>query len=346
MLSIAGWAVLFNSIGLPMGIGAFLAGMLFSETIYHHEVRADIAPYQTLFVAMFFVVLGMGVNLQLLLEHIWIVVGGAVGMIVIKFAAIYMITRIRKVTSKNSFIIALLLSQGGEFGLLLLQTMRTWGINAIPASHAEIIMAIIIISMIVTPVLLLIFDALGQKGMFYSKKLAKKYNTNLRQASVIICGFGRVGMTIAEMLAQKNIPYAAIDMNVDRVLRGKTAGFNVYYGDTTRSDVLREFGVAPRKTKAVVVALDNAAVAKKSVRAVHRIGKGIKIFARARNLQESRTLIQEGAFLALPETVESSFLLGNGVLTNMGISEKEIDTVLLRMRENNYEHLDDVMQDS
>jgi len=114
----------------------------------------------------------------------------------------------------------------------------------------------------------------------------------------------------------------------------------VVYGDTTRSEVLSGFGLAPRNTRAVIVALDNAAAQKKTVRAVRRVAKSVKIFARARNLQESKILIAEGARVALPETIESSFLLGQGVLAEMGVPEREVSAIMSRMRKNNYETIE------
>lgn len=343
MINIAAWAAVFHFIGMPPAIGAFLAGMLFSETLYNHQVRADIAPYQTLFIAMFFIALGMGLDIPALGRNILIVALGAIGLIALKFAAIYAVARVRKISHRSAFLIALLLAQGGEFGLLLLQTLKSSGIDAIPLLHAEILTAIIIISMILTPVMLMIYDRLNERGLLYSQTIAQKYNdVMVRKPAVIICGFGRVGMTIAKMLAAKNIAYIAIDMNVDGVIRGKESGFNVLYGDTTRGDILSQFGLAPRTTRAVIVALDNAAVAKKSVRAVKRIAPRVKIFARARNLAESKILIDEGARIALPETIESSFLLGHGVMAEIGIPEKEISAVLSRMRKNNYETIDNL----
>jgi voltage-gated potassium channel Kch len=339
--NIAIWAAVFHYIGMPAAIGAFLAGMLFSETVYNHQVRADMAPYQMLFVTLFFITLGMGLDLGLLGRNIPVIAGGAAGLMLLKFAAVYMVARVRKLRGREAFLVALLLAQGGEFGLLILQTVRKAGIEAIPIPHTEIITAVIIVSMILSPIVLLIYDKMNEHGLLYLQKLSHKYSDVVqKKPAVVICGFGRVGMTIAKMLAAKNIPYVAIDMNVDSVVRGRESGFNVAYGDTTRGDVLAGFGLAPRLTRAVIVALDNAAVAKKTVRAVRRIASRVKIFARARNLAESKILIGEGARVALPETIESSFLLGHGVLAEMGAGEKEIKRILSKMRKDNYASID------
>jgi len=340
LLCIAAWAAAFDYFMLPMAIGAFLAGMLFSETLYNNQVKADIAPYQTLFAGLFFTTLGMGLDLPLLARNIWVVGGGAAALVILKFAAIYAAARWRRVRARDAFLTALLLAQGGEFGLLILQTIkiRAFGEGVIAFPHPEIITAIILVSMILSPLLLWLYDRLSAQGILYSQKLAAKYNAAAqnKKPDVIICGFGRVGMTIARMFGAKNISYTAIDMNADRVVAGREMGFEVVYGDTTQGGVLGGFGLKARTTKAVIVALDNSAVAKKTVRAAKRIAPKTKIFARARNLQESKILIGEGAKVALPETIESSFLLAREVMTEMGVDDKDVKKIMTELRKNNY----------
>ena len=346
MLNIVLWAVLFEFVGMPPAMGAFLAGMLMSETVYRHQVRADIEPYQTVFLAMFFIVLGMGLDVPLLISNWWIVVLGVMGLIVVKFVAIYIVAKVRGVSNRESFMIALILAQGGEFGLLILQTMRSGGIEPVPYQHAEIITAIIIISMMVTPVLLAIYDRLYQSGKLFSDHRAKKMHSagSKEKPEVIICGFGRVGQTIAKMLQSQGIPYIAIDMNVDKVVMGRSDGFNAVYGDTTRPAILREFGLRPRFVRAVVIALDFSGQAKRTIRAVREVAPSVRIFARARNLTEANILQKEGAKMALPETIESSFMLGEQVLLDMGIKRREVDLMMSRMRGDNYATLDNILE--
>jgi len=284
---------------------------------------------------MFFIVLGMGLNLPFLASHWWIVILGVIGLIVFKVAALFIVARIRGVPLAQSAFTALLLSQGGEFGLLVLQTMRTRGIDAIPSEHAEILIAIIVLSMIMTPILLWIFDRYGRFG-------ALPRDTDLGNVKpvVIIAGFGRVGKTIARMLHAEQIPYVAIDANIDAVMAGRASGFQVVYGDTKRAAVLREFGLNPRTTRAVVLALDNTTHAKSTLRAARGVAPRIRIFARARNMSEANLLTAEGAKLALPETIESSFMLGAQVLENLGRTPVDINKILNDLRADNYKKLD------
>lgn len=347
MLNIVIWAVLLDLMGLPAGLGAFLAGMLMSETVYRHQIDAEIDPYATLFLALFFVVLGMGLNLPMLGEYWYIVLGGLIGLVSIKFIAIFMVARVRNVSIPDATMIALLLAQGGEFALLMLQTLKTSGIDAIPSTHQEILSAIIILSIMTTPILLALYDYLRRTG----RLMVQRFPRTLDDADatikpdVIICGFGRVGQIVAQMLESQHVPYVAIDLDVSSVMVGRERGFNVVYGNTTNASVLRDFGLAPRRVRAVVVALDNAGTARKTVAAIKTIAPRAKIFARARNLADSKVLLKDGCYVAMPETIESSFFLGRSVLNHLGASDVQIRRLLDSMRTNDYAELDPQISD-
>ena len=338
LLMITIGAVGMELIGLPAGLGAFLAGMLLSETIYRHQVSAEISPYSMLFLAFFFITLGMGLNLPLLGQNWHIILAGVIGLMVVKFWAIFMVARVRHVSVPDAAMIALILAQGGEFGLLMLQTMKSAGIDALPQAHQEILTAIIIVSIMMTPILLAVFDVLRRRGKILSKypmqSMADKHSN--AKPAVVICGFGRVGQIIAEMLTAENIPYIAIDLDVNAVMLGRERGFNVVYGNTSNDSVMREFGLSPRRTRAVVIALDNVSTARDTILTVRNIAPRVKIFARARNLADTRELLKHGVTQALPETIESSFMLASGLLTHLGISEHKINNLLSDLRADNY----------
>ena len=347
MLNIAVWAVMMNLLGLPIGLGAFLAGMLMSETLYSHQVRAEIDPYALLFLSLFFISLGMGLNLNVLLENWYIVVGGMVGLVCIKFFALFMVARVRNVPTHDARLIALMLSQGGEFALLMFQTMKTSGISAVPANDQEILTAIIILSMVSTPFLLTLHDKIFHSKTMFARARMRQLNAGSSdiKPEVIICGFGRVGQIIAYVLRSRKIPYVALDLDVNAVMVGREHGYNVFYGDSTNPAVLREFGLASRRVRAAVVALDNAGTARNAVLTIKAISPKVKIFARARNLPESRALIKDGAEEAWPETVESSLMLAHGVLEKLGVSDDVISHILQEMRDANYSELDNAITD-
>ncbi|MBQ7245154.1 MAG: cation:proton antiporter [Alphaproteobacteria bacterium] len=341
MLNIIMWAVLLDWFGLPSGLGGFLCGMLMAETIYNHQISVEISPYTTLFLAIFFITLGMGLNLDLLYSKWHVVLIGLAGLMVLKFFAIFMTARVRHNAAPESTFISLLLAQGGEFGLLMLQLMRNNGIDTIPPADQEILIAIIVLSMMLTPILVALYDRLIKMG-----KISRIDAKNLKVAKtgvqpvVVICGFGRVGQIIAKLLREQNIPYVAIGMNVNSIMEGRVKGFNAVYGDASNISVLREFGLNPRTTRAVVLALDNFETAHRTILSVRAIAPRIKIFARARNLTDSKSLLRSGVYQAFPETIESSFFLGYGLLEHLGVTDDKIEKLLYEMRANNYEKLD------
>lgn len=347
ILNIVIWAILLDLMGLPIGLGAFLAGMLMSETIYRHQISSQISPYYTLFMAFFFIALGMGLNLSVLGQNWYIVLFGVIGFMALKLFAVYIVARVRGISVPNAVMIALILSQGSEFALLMLQTMKTSGIRVISSGHEEVLTAIIIISMMLTPLLLCLYDYLQRRGKLFPQRNAHSFDVidNKVKPVVVVCGFGRVGQIICQMLDSQQIPYVAIDLDVSAVMMGREQGFNVVYGDTTDRSVLIEFGVNARNTRAIAVALDNATTARKTILTIKSISKRIKIFARARNLADTQMLLAEKISYSLPETIESSFLLGSQVLKQLGISNQSVSDLLSDMRANNYQSLSTVISD-
>ena len=231
--------------------------------------------------------------------------------------------------------------------MLLPQTMKSSGIDALPVAHQEILTAIIIVSIMLTPILLAIFEFLRRHGLVLSGYPLISIDDRKRSVhpSVIICGFGRVGQIIAQMLEAKNIPYIAIDLDVNAVMLGRERGYNVVYGNTNSDAVLRDFGLAPRRTRAVVIALDNISTARSTIRTVRSIVPRVKIFARARNLADSRELQKLNVTQTLPETIESSFMLGSGVLAHLGVPAAKINDLLAAMRADNYSSVDGTIAD-
>lgn len=346
MLNIVIWAVLLDLMGLPSGLGAFLAGMLMSETIYRHQVTVTISPYSTLFLALFFISLGMGLNMPVLGQYWYVVLAGLVALVVIKFFAIFMVARVRGVRVTDAAMIALILAQGGEFALLMLQTLKSSNIEIIPGVFQEILTAIIVLSIMVTPLLLCLYDYLQRSGRLLLQRFARSLDmadTNIRP-DVIVCGFGRVGQIVCQMLDSQSVSYVAIDMDVSSVMMGREMGFNVVYGDATDKDVLTEFGLS-RRVRGVVIALDNASTARRAIATIQSITPRVKIFARARNLADAQMFLSDGVDVSLPETIESSFLLGASVLECIGVRERYVNDLLSQMRSNNYAALANVISD-
>lgn len=338
MVNIAVWAVVLDLMGLPPALGAFLAGMLMSETVYRHQINASIEPYATLFLSFFFIVLGMGINLPFLESHWEMVLLGVIGLVLIKFFALYMVARVRHVPGREAALMSLILAQGGEFGLLILQTMKTNGISAIPMERQEILTAVIIVSIMLTPILLLVYDRISRFKKLFNSKINKNLTERINDETptVIICGFGRMGQIIAQMLNAEHISYVAIDANVDQVILAREKGYNVIYGESNKESILLAAGLKPRKTRAVVISLNDEIIAHEIVHTLNTISPHMKIFARAHSLKSSKELLDMGVKYATPEIIESSFILGSAVLKSIGLSENKIDDLTEYLRANSY----------
>lgn len=341
MVNIAVWAVILSLMGLPAALGAFLAGMLMSETVYRHQVNASVEPYATLFLAFFFIVLGMGINLPFLKEHLGMVLIGTAGLIIIKFVALYIVARVRHVSGREASLMSLILAQGGEFGLLILQTMKTNGITAVPQEHQDILTAVIIVSIMMTPILLLVYDLLLKSGKIFNGTKDKKLSEQVQEVipEVVICGFGRMGQIIAQMLDSEHISYVAIDSNVDDVVIAREAGYNVIYGESRKQAILLASGLKPRKTRAVVIALNDEVAARDIVYTVKSIAPRIKIFVRAHNLKSSHELLSIGAKSAIPEIIESSFIVGSDMMQSLGVSKTKLDSLIEYLRSDGYKNV-------
>ena len=346
MLNIVIWATVLDMMGLPVGLGAFLAGMLMSETIYRHQISAEISPYSMLFLAFFFIALGMGLNLPLLIVKWNYILVGLAGLVFIKFMALFMVSRVRGENVPEAAFMALMLSQGGEFGLLMLQTMKSANIYAVPLTSSEVLTAIIILSIMTTPILLAIYDFLRRHGWIFASYRPRSLDRSGLETSpsVVILGFGRVGQIVAKLMEKNDVSYVAIDMDVNAVVHGRENNYNVVFGNCKNADVLRNFGLHPRKTNAVIIALDNAETAKDALLTVKSIAPRVKVYARARNLADCKILLKHGAFRAMPETIETAFILGFRALHHMGMSDTKLHSVLSELRDNNYSSLDNAVE--
>ena len=335
------WAYVMHLIGLPMGLGGFLAGMLMSETIYKNQISADMSPYTLLFIALFFVTLGLELDVPVLVSKWYIIILAVAILIAIKFAAVFMVARIRRVPVNDAMFMGLLLAQSGEFAILFLQMMRNNGIEIIPLPHQEVLTLVIILSMIISPLILLGYNKISRSGMFGTRKKSHEVSDSLikEKPRVVICGFGRVGQIVARMLQEKNIPYVAIDTNTNAVIQGREQGLNAVYGDATNINTLRRLGLSVRNTRAVVITIDSLNTAQRVILSVRSVVPHVKIYARTRNLGDTQNILRLNITQAFPETIESAFWLGYGVLSQLGVSREEVRDMLHDMRANGYEKL-------
>lgn len=331
----ASWATESN--GLSLALGAFMAGLLIAETEYSAQVEADIKPFKGLLMGLFFMTVGMSVDFALLYHKILPIISITLGLMVIKGLVIALLCRLFRFNRTASVESALYLAQGGEFAFILFGLAMVEG--AVPTAVAQILMMCVALSMALTPLLV----ALG-KRLIRRMRVRNPVHMEAEQIAqetvdmenhIIIAGFGRIGHTVAGLLTAENMHnYVVIDNDPKAVHGGRRTGYPVYYGDSTRLDLLHAMGAERAHT--IVVTVRDRRVAKKTVEALHKHYPHVSIVARAWDKAHAQELRDAGASFAMSEAFESSLMLGSSILRNVGIPEDEIVRIIAQFRREEY----------
>jgi CPA2 family monovalent cation:H+ antiporter-2 len=329
LLVLVGFAILTARAGLSPALGAFLAGLLLSETEYRHQIEIDLSPFKGLLVGLFFISVGMNVDLAFVFSWLPQILAAAALVIVVKAAILWAAARVFGVGGATAAELALLLPQAGEFGLVVLGVATTG--NVMEAGPVQFLTATIALTMIATP-------ALAGAARHAGERLERTIGSASRQLPendgmidhVIIGGFGRVGQTIARLLAAENVPFLALDLNPRLVDQQRTMGHMVYFGDASRAELLERAGA--RGARAFIVTLDEADAAERMVRAIRDFRGDAVVLARAIDREGAKRLIGLGAVEVVPETFEASLQLGGRVLEALGASEDAVALRLATMR--------------
>jgi CPA2 family monovalent cation:H+ antiporter-2 len=333
------WAT--SRLGLSSAIGGFLAGLLLAETEYRHQVAADIAPFRGLLLGLFFMTVGMGLDIGLAVANLGLVVALAVSLVVSKAAVTTGLCRIGGQRWGPSIHVGLLLAQGGEFGFIMLTLAISAGILA--PGIGDILIAMVALTMAATP-------ALGALGAHVDRRLGPRAAQRVEDVAedvhdlkdhVIIAGFGRVGQSVGKTLAAADIPYVAVEAEPTRVAEARAQGLPVFFGDATRTDMLVALGAG--RARAAVVILDNAEAAERAVHQLHRHHPALHIFVRARDNRHRRRLEAAGATGIVHETYEMSLQLGGNVLRRLGTAEDKVTEIIQDHRAEDYARLSDVI---
>jgi len=315
LLVIIGAAVTTQALGLSLALGAFLAGLLLAETEHRHEIEADVGPFKGLLLALFFISIGMSVDLAVALDAPALVGLSLVGLFAVKAIILFGLVRAFGEDNATAAEASLLLGQGGEFAFVVVSLAMSVG--ALAGDTAQFMLIVTSLSMFATPVVAAAARRLS-RGIAARARVAVSPDVAPDLTShVIIAGYGRVGRTIGEMLEAQAIPHVGLDLDPAAVARFRSGGAAVFVGDATRADILRGIGV---ETAAVlVVTMDDAAAAERVVFAAHRLWPALAIIARARDSRHARRLLAVGATEVVPETVEASLELAEVVLGAAGV---------------------------
>ena len=332
LLLVVGIAYLMVLVGLSMALGAFLAGVLLAESEFRRELETDIEPFKGLLLGLFFIAVGMSIDFGAMLRAPLMVALLLIGFVAIKSVVIYALARAVTIPYQERPVFTLLLAQGGEFAFVVFQAAA--GAGALPGEMASLLIGAVALSMLCTPLLLLLLDRL----------VLPRYATTLRTppegeisepqtAPVLIAGFGRYGQIVARVLLAQGIPATVLDHSVDILEVARTFGYRVFYGDATRLDLLRMAGAA--QARVLVLAVDAPGPSLKIAALAREHFPHLKIVARARDLTHWNDLRDLGVTQVQRELFESSLLSARSVLEHMGLEENETDALLARFRQHN-----------
>jgi len=336
-----GMAWLTGTFGLSLAIGGFLAGLLLAETEYRHQVAADIQPFRGLLLGLFFMTVGISLDLGIIIENTLLVLGLLAGLIVLKTLITMVLCRISGVSIAMSLNTAMVLSQAGEFGFVLFALAGGFGL--LEAREATILGAVIALSMALTPGLAWLGNRLNKRleAQFAERQEDMRAESADLKDHVIIAGFGRVGQSVVKTLTAAGIPYAAVEFEPTRVAEARAQGLSVHYGDASRVDVLEALGAD--RARAAVIILDNATAAERVVNLLHQRFPKLTIYVRARDNAHKRRLSRAGASGIVHETYELSLHLGESVLRGFGTPDDRIREIIRDHRADDYALLSDVI---
>ncbi|WP_086480997.1 cation:proton antiporter [Oceanospirillum sanctuarii] len=324
--------------GISMALGAFIMGMLLSGSKYRIQVQALIEPYKGMLMSLFFVAVGMSIDIGALAAKPLLFVQHVVVIVVLKFIVLLGLAMAFGYIRQQAIRIALLLSQGGEFGFVLFGSAKA--LQVISDETFVLAVGVISVSMVVTPLALKAADMLN--ALLASKDTSEEapqieIPAQDCKGRVIIGGFGRVGYTVATLLQERGVPFVAFDTNPTHIAKGQELGMPVYYGDVGDHHLLEAAHM--HDAALVVMTIDHTPSALRAVQHIRSDYPNVPIISRARDLASCNELIEAGATHAYPEAMESSLHLGGEALKMINVKDKEVTNLLDAVREDGYQAL-------
>ena len=342
LLLVLGTAQAMESIGLSMAMGAFTAGLLIADSSYRHQIVAEIQPFRGLLLGLFFMTMGMSLNLELFLGNPLVLLLVVVALMAVKFITLWPLSRLFYIQQKASVSVALLLAQSGEFALVLFALAN--GMGLLDELLFQHLLIVVMLSMLATPVLEMlayrVFSASQRDSAMMSDADADADadadvdGTGQEARPVILAGFGRMGHRIGYILESMQVSYVAIDTDASLVARGRAEGKSVYFGDAQRPEVLRAAGIVDAAL--VIVSIDDLEARESVVSSLHSAFPDIPVFARGHDLANCRSLGGLGAYFTVSETLEASAELARAALLYMGAESPAVAAAVKKFRKDYY----------
>jgi CPA2 family monovalent cation:H+ antiporter-2/glutathione-regulated potassium-efflux system protein KefB len=325
-------AALMEALGLSTALGAFVAGVMLADTPFRHEIEADVEPFRSILLGLFFLSVGMLLDLGVIAANPLFVIGMALGLIALKTAVIGGLGLACRMRWREALALGLLLSQGGEFGFVLF-TRATQGL-LIDRSAASLFAAIVTLSMATTPFLMMATRRIRRQPKDHQEREGPRDDG----ANALVVGYGRFGQTVAQMLLAAGIPVTLIDTDTEMIDVAREFGANVYFGDGTRLDLLRQAGAA--EAELILFCLDGEQPDAELLRAVREAFPNTAILVRAYDRRMLVALRDAPVDYVVREVMESAVQMARAALERIGDSEQDIDRVESFYRANDRERLD------
>lgn len=318
LLLVVGIAVLMTQVGLSPALGTFLAGVVLANSEYKHELESDIDPFKGLLLGLFFIAVGASINFHLIIREPLRIFGLVFLLMTVKALILFALGKLTKLNKSQNLLFSLSLSQVGEFAFVLISFSMHEGIFSKDIS--DTMMAIVAISMAMTPLLLLINDRVLQPRLLARQpKTEKEADAIDEKNSVIIAGFGHFGNTVGRFLRAHNVEATILDTDPDRVSLLRKMGFKVYYGDASRHDLLHAAGAS--EARIIIISLEPSEKRLEMIETIKKHFPQLRMFVRATNRYDAYDLMNAGMLHVYRETVDTSLRLGVDVMKALGHGE-------------------------
>ena len=327
-LAAIGMAGAAQMAGLSAALGAFLAGLLLAETEFRHQIETDLEPFKDLLLGLFFVTVGMQIDISLLLSEPVLILIGVAGLFIVKGLIISTLARVFGFAWQRAIQMGLLLGQSGEFAFVVIAAARVGG--AIPADTAAYMLIVTALSIFVTPIVAGLGARVG-RSIARNGSASAPAEAEKQSEHVVIAGFGRVGATLADILSAQEIPHVGIEGDSAAVAKLRAEGRPVHYGDASNAQTLESVGAA--QAAAIVVTINDPEAVERIVAEARRAWPHIPVYARARDSEHARRLHAAGAALASPDSIEAALQLGEALLNGVGVPDEVARRIINERRE-------------
>ncbi|MFG0588376.1 monovalent cation:proton antiporter-2 (CPA2) family protein [Acinetobacter sp. YQ_14] len=334
LLVVLGAALLMQVSGLSMAMGAFLAGVLLSESTFRHQIEADIEPFRGILLGLFFLGVGMSLDLSVVQQNWQLIVSGVLAMMFAKALMIYVVARVTKSSHTEALDRALLMAQGGEFAFVLFAAAVS--AQVIDNTVKSNLTAIVVLSMVLTPILGVVFKRFTQ-----TKNEISLENVNVAEGlsgRILLIGFGRFGQVASQLLLARGVDVTIIDNDIDMIQNAEKFGFKIYYGDGCRLDILHASGAST--AEAIVVCVDSKETTNRIVELVTHEFPLAKLLVRSYDREHSLHLVKQKVDYMIRETFESAIKFGGVILDRLGVDEDEVKRISDEIRERDEERFE------